>query len=100
MKRWLVAVTILTLSVAGCGGSGSTGSSTPSASVQELKIGVVQEDRPQAEPWAAAMHDSLVSLQKSDGHIQFTETYDAFTPTKAEPEIRPHFGPRSWLVTV
>ena len=53
-----------------------------------LKIAAIQADRPQQQPWAAALHDALVALQKEDPNIKFQETFDAFDPTKAEPQIR------------
>jgi basic membrane lipoprotein Med (substrate-binding protein (PBP1-ABC) superfamily) len=102
MKKWLAFSTASALFIAACTGGGSgtatTGSSTPPSSAASsatctgaaalVKIAAIQEDRPQNEPWAAGLHDSLVKLQTQDNCVQFTETQDAFTPTKAEPEIR------------
>lgn len=94
---------VLALTLAACGSSDSsssdTGSSTGSDTGSDtsasggddaspVKVGILQEDRPAAEPWAAAMHDSAVKLQAEDPGVSVTETYQAFDPTAAEPVAR------------
>ena len=74
-----------TAMVAACGGTG--GGSGQAGTTSLVKLAIVEEDRAQNEPWAAAMIDSANNLAKSDPNVKITQTYDAFDPTKATPDI-------------
>lgn len=54
----------------------------------EIHIGLVQEARPDVEPWSLAWHDSLEALKADDSDVKSTETFDAYDATRAEPVIR------------
>ena len=82
------------LAVTACGSSSNSNTSspsTPAASTPKrapVKVGILQEDRPAAEPWAASMHDSIVKLESEDPGVKVTEAYQAFNATAAEPVAR------------
>jgi basic membrane lipoprotein Med (substrate-binding protein (PBP1-ABC) superfamily) len=89
MKRVSIVLTGLGLVVAL--GVSACGDSSPSASEggsDDVSIGVIQEARPDEQPWSAAMHDALEKLKKEDGNVSVTESYDAYDPTRAEPIAR------------
>jgi simple sugar transport system substrate-binding protein len=83
---------LVAMLLAGCGSSDSGGSGGSGASGSgkqaTVQVGILQEDRPAAEPWASAMHDSVVKLQGEDPAVKVTEAYQAFNPTAAEPVAR------------
>lgn len=54
----------------------------------EVHIGLVQEARPDVEPWSLSWHDSVEALKKEDSGIKVTETFEAYDATRAEPVIR------------
>jgi basic membrane protein A len=91
--------------VAGCGGSDSSSgdagtTSKPAASAKEpIKIGLIQEDRAAAEPWAAAMFDAATKVTKEDPAVSFTESYTAYTPAQALPVMR-QFANQGYKVVV
>lgn len=64
------------------------GDSADAGGGDEVHIGLVQEARPDVEPWSLAWHDSVEGLKKSDGDIKVTETFEAYDATRAEPVIR------------
>ena len=55
---------------------------------KKIKIGVVEEARPEVEPWSLAWHNSVVAIKKKDPSISSIETYNAYDATRAEPVIR------------
>lgn len=79
-----LALSCLTAFTTACtvGDAGADGAS------DETHIGLVQEARPDVEPWSLAWHDSLESLKSEDSAITSTETFEAYDATRAEPVIR------------
>lgn len=82
----------LALLVAGAMTSACSGSDTSDpgsgTSDKAIKIGLIQEARPDVEPWSLAWHDSVQAMMKKDPSIKTTETFDAYDATRAEPVIR------------
>ena len=68
----------------------SSADSAPSGSKasEEVHIGLVQEARPDVEPWSLAWHNSVESMMADDSSLKSTETFDAYDATRAEPVIR------------
>lgn len=87
MKRVLssLAGLVLVLGLSACTGSADD---TSGDNLELIKIGVIQEARPDDQPWSAAMHDALVKLAEEDKNVEFTEAFDAYDPTRAEPVAR------------
>jgi len=54
----------------------------------EVTIGLIQEARPEVEPWSLAWHDSVAAMMKKDPALKVVETFDAYDATRAEPVIR------------
>jgi basic membrane lipoprotein Med (substrate-binding protein (PBP1-ABC) superfamily) len=79
-----LALTIA-LAVSGCGSSDEKGSEDAG---DAISIGVIQEARPDEQPWSAAMHDALEKLAEEDDAVKYTEAFDAYDPTRAEPVAR------------
>ncbi len=68
----------------GAAASGPSSSSAP----KDVKIGLIQEARPEVEPWSAAWHNSLEAVKAENPGLTYTETFDAYDATRAEPVIR------------
>lgn len=79
-----VALTCLSLVTTAC----TVGGPSDAEASDEVHIGLVQEARPDVEPWSLAWHDSLEQLKKDDADIRSTETFEAHDATRAEPVIR------------
>jgi basic membrane lipoprotein Med (substrate-binding protein (PBP1-ABC) superfamily) len=58
------------------------------AADKPITIGLVEEARPEVEPWSLAWHNAAEALKKRDPSIKVIETYDAYDATRAEPVIR------------
>jgi basic membrane lipoprotein Med (substrate-binding protein (PBP1-ABC) superfamily) len=92
-RRWTGAIALICLSAltAACTVGDATGAADETgnaADADAIHIGLVQEARPDVEPWSLAWHDSLESLKADDGAIKVTETFEAYDATRAEPVIR------------
>lgn len=81
-----VAIGVLLMSgvLAGCGGD-SEGDSGDSG---DITIGLIQEARPDVEPWSLAWHDSVEAMTEADPDLTYKETFEAYDATRAEPVIR------------
>lgn len=77
----------LLLSACGNGDSNSNGNNGGSDGTA-IKIGLIQEARPEVEPWSAAWHNAVEAIKKEDSSVTSTETFDAYDATRAEPVIR------------
>lgn len=87
-SRWLgaVAATAALALLAACGtGNGSTAGGSTGGS---FKIGLIQEARPEVEPWSLSWQNAMNSVIKQDPNVGLTETYNAYDATRAEPVIR------------
>lgn len=79
----LVAVMMCALALSGCNGSGNA-----SGGGSGMKLGLIQEARPDVEPWSAAWHNAIDAVKKDEPGTTVTETFDAYDATRAEPVIR------------
>ncbi len=61
---------------------------TSIAAEKPIKIGLIEEARPEVEPWSLAWHNSVQALKNRDPSISVIETYNAYDATRAEPVIR------------
>ena len=62
------------------------------SSAAEIKIGVIMEARPSQQPWSAAIFEAIGRLRKQDPSVKVSVSYNAFSPTKAEPVARQMLG--------
>lgn len=69
-----------------CGGEAS--SNDGASEGDSVSIGLVQEARPDVEPWSLAWHDSVENMKSEDSDLTYKETFDAYDATRAEPVIR------------
>jgi basic membrane protein A len=53
-----------------------------------VKIGIIMEARPEAEPWSLAWHASAEAMMAKDPAVSVVETFDAYDATRSEPVIR------------
>lgn len=85
-KQWLATVLSLACvgGLAACGTAASGGSDSKGS----IHIGLIQEARPDVEPWSLSWHDSVDAMMAADKKIKTTETFDAYDATRAEPVIR------------
>lgn len=101
-KRWagVAAITLIPLLIAACGGgsstsagtggssAGATGGSSSASTGSPIKVGMIQEARPEVEPWSLAWHNAMEAVTKADPSVTYTETFNAYDATRAEPVIR------------
>jgi basic membrane lipoprotein Med (substrate-binding protein (PBP1-ABC) superfamily) len=87
MKRGSLAATglVLVFGATACGAAEGRDADSESKAV---KVGVLLEARPSEQPWSAAMHDALEKLTAQDDGVEYTEAFDAYDPTRAEPVAR------------
>lgn len=84
-----IVLTCLSMLTAACAvGDANGGGADDKATADEIHIGLVQEARPDVEPWSLAWHDSAEALKSDDSDIKVTETFEAYDATRAEPVIR------------
>jgi basic membrane lipoprotein Med (substrate-binding protein (PBP1-ABC) superfamily) len=76
------------LTITACSNSATPGPAASNGGGDALHVGLIQEARPDVEPWSLAWHDSIESLKATDPGIKVTETFDAYDATRAEPVIR------------
>lgn len=88
----LVAATAGALVLSACGGSSDSSSASGSDGGADggsgAKIGLIQEARPEVEPWSAAWHNAVEAIKADDSSVTSVETFDAYDATRAEPVIR------------
>ncbi|SDT23846.1 BMP family lipoprotein [Bradyrhizobium canariense] len=58
------------------------------AASKQVTIGLIEEARPDVNPWAVAWHESVEAMKRKDPSLKVIETYDAFDPVRAEPVAR------------
>jgi basic membrane lipoprotein Med (substrate-binding protein (PBP1-ABC) superfamily) len=80
-----LGVLLVSSLLAGCGGDSDGGDAGDG---DEISIGLVQEARPDAEPWSLAWHDSVEAMKADDPELSYRETFEAYDATRAEPVIR------------
>jgi basic membrane lipoprotein Med (substrate-binding protein (PBP1-ABC) superfamily) len=90
MKRVVIVLTGAALLAASACGQNTGGSATGDS--EKVEIGVIEEARPADQPWSAAMHDSLEKLVKKDKGVTYTESFNAYNPTEAEPVARQYLN--------
>lgn len=78
------------LILSACGGdSGGDGGGDDSGDGDSSKnIGLILEARPEVEPWSASWHNAVEAVKAEDPDVKYTETYEAFDATRAEPVVR------------
>jgi basic membrane lipoprotein Med (substrate-binding protein (PBP1-ABC) superfamily) len=81
----LVAALAGALALSACGGNDKA---SGDGGEGDIKIGLIQEARPEVEPWSAAWHNAVEAIKKEDSSVSSTETFDAYDATRAEPVIR------------
>ncbi|GAA1143119.1 BMP family ABC transporter substrate-binding protein [Nocardioides aquiterrae] len=82
----LAAVMAAALALSACGGK--DGGAASAGGGDETKIGLIQEARPEVEPWSAAWHNAVEAIKADDSGVSSVETFDAYDATRAEPVIR------------
>ncbi|TFV56070.1 BMP family ABC transporter substrate-binding protein [Geodermatophilus sp. DF01-2] len=83
----LVAMTLTACAIGDGGGAGASGSENGGGE-ETIEIGLVQEARPDVEPWSLAWHNAVQEMMAEDSGIEVTETFEAYDATRAEPVIR------------
>lgn len=89
-KRLVVLAAAISgaLVLSACGGSDKSSGSESSDGGEGMKLGLIQEARPEVEPWSASWHDSVQAVIDDNPGTTVTETFDAYDATRAEPVIR------------
>lgn len=78
-----LALSCLSALTAACSAGGASAEAS-----DDIHVGLVQEARPDVEPWSLAWHDSMEKLKSEDSAVDSTETFEAYDATRAEPVIR------------
>lgn len=79
--------------LAACGSSnGNTPGSGQPGAAKSVKVGLILEDRPESDPWAAAWDTSIKAVVKKDPAVSYKEAYNANSPTDAQPVIQQLLG--------
>lgn len=90
-KRWagVLGTTVAMTMLAACGSGSSSGTASgTTGSGDGMKIGLIQEARPEVEPWSLSWHNAIEQIMSADPGVTDTETFNAYDQTRAEPVIR------------
>ncbi|WP_162602589.1 BMP family lipoprotein [Nocardioides daejeonensis] len=87
-RRTRILAATLALGLTSAATACTVGEKASGGDSDDLHIGLIQEARPDVEPWSLAWHDSLEAVKAEDSGIRSTETFEAYDATRAEPVIR------------